>query len=321
MHPGVAVPATSIVASSAAMLSVLTNVVRLARSPDPVVIVGETGSGKSTIARLLHELSGRPGRLAEISVGELDSPLAQDDLFGHSRGAYTGAVGERRGLFAEADGGTLLLDDFHLLKRSRQYVLLRVLDRQEFRRLGSDRSVPTHARVVVGVHEGLDDLMRRGRLLPDLRWRLGMLEVRVPNLEERIDDIAPLATRFLEEYRAELGGVGPVKLHPQTVAVLELLPWPGNVRQLKAMVRRAVLHASESDELFPAHLGVDAYSLLLFNPNASVDQKKRLVQWALWRSDGEVGRAARLIKAHRNTVSTLRARFPARAAREEQEAT
>ncbi|MGH7537143.1 MAG: sigma-54-dependent transcriptional regulator [Gemmatimonadales bacterium] len=215
MPSGVVPTAGGLVAASAAMVPVLVRVARLARRPDPVTIVGPTGCGKSTVARLLHELSGRAGRLTEISAGELDSELARDDLFGHGRGAFTGAVGERRGLFADAEGGTVLLDDFHLLKRSRQLVLLRVLDRHEFRRLGSDRAVPLLARIVVGTHAGLDELGRRGRLVPDLRWRLGLHEVRVPSLAERLEDIGLLGLHFLDQCLTEAKGAGPSRFERQ----------------------------------------------------------------------------------------------------------
>ena len=308
MQSGVVPAAVGLVAASAAMVSVVARVARLAKRPDSVAIVGPTGCGKSTLARLLHELSGRPGRLAEISAGELDSGLASDDLFGHGRGAFTGAVGERRGLFAEAEGGTVLLDDFHLLKRSRQHVLLRVLDRHEFRHLGNDRAVPMLARIVVGTHDGLDELVRRGRLVPDLRWRLGLHEARMPPLADRLEDIGLLAFQFLDECVAEIKGAGPSRFDCQVLAALELQPsWPGNVRQLKAVVRLAFTEAMGQEAIRLEHLVLDQATSRVFDPAASAVQKRRLVQWALWRSGGQVTKAAQLIGAHRNTVSVFRA--------------
>ena len=307
MHPGLVAASASIIASSAAMLQVLVQVARFAKSPDPVAIVGDTGSGKSTIARLLHEVSGRPGRLADISAGELDTALAPDDLFGHGRGAFTGAVDRRRGLFVEAAGGTVLLDDFHWLRRSNQLRLLRVLDRREFRHLGDDRAVPLEARIIVGTHESLDELMRRGKLVPDLRWRLGLLEIRVPSLVERVEDIAPLALRFLAECFEESGRNGARRVTPEAIAALELAPWPGNVRQLRAVVRRAFTEAGEVEEVDPVHLGLEAPRR--FDSSASLEWKQRLVGWALWRTKGRVSEAAELIGAHRNTVSAIKARL------------
>ncbi|MGH7615429.1 MAG: sigma-54-dependent transcriptional regulator, partial [Gemmatimonadales bacterium] len=298
--------AGGLVAASAAMISVVARVVRFARRPDPVVIVGPTGCGKSTLAQLLHTLSGRSGRLAEISAGELDSALARDDLFGHGRGAFTGAVGERRGLFAEAEGGTVLLDDFHLLRRSRQHVLLRVLDRLEFRRLGSDRAVPMLARIVVGTHDGLDELERRGRLVPDLRWRLGLHEVRVPPLADRLEDIGLLGLQFLEQCRSETKGAGPSHFDDDVLAALALQPsWRGNVRQLRAVVRLAFTEAMDDAAIRLEHLVLDEPTARRFDPSASPAQKRRLVQWALWHCGGHITKASQLIGAHRNTVSAI----------------
>jgi|GEM_PF-2226036 len=315
MHPGLVAAGASIIASSAAMLQVLVHVARFAKSPDPVAIVGDTGSGKSTIARLLHEVSGRPGRLADISAGELDTALAPDDLFGHGRGAFTGAVERRRGLFVEAAGGTVLLDDFHWLRRSNQLRLLRVLDRREFRHLGDDRAVPLEARIIVGTHRSLDELMRRGTLVPDLRWRLGLLEIRVPSLAERVEDIAPLALRFLSECLDESGGRGPRQVSPHAIAALELCAWPGNVRQLRAVVRRAFAEAGDVEAVDAAHLGLEAPRR--FDSAAPLEWKRRLVRWALWRTKGRVREAADLIGAHRNTVSAIKARLDEAAGRGE----
>lgn len=308
LQSGLVPPSVGLVAASAAMIAVVAHVARLARRPDPVSIVGPTGCGKSTLARLLHQLSGRPGRLAEISAGEVDSGLERDDLFGHGKGGFTGAVAERRGLFAEAEGGTVLLDDSHLLKRSTQYKLLRVLDRLEFRHIGSDRAVPMLARIVVGTHESPGELERRGRFLPDLRWRLGLHEAQVPPLADRLEDIGLLALQFLEECRAESKGAGPSRFDLQALAAFELQPsWPGNVRQLRAVVRLGFTEAMDEEEIRLEHLVLNEPTSRVFDPSASPAQKRRLVQWALWHSGGQATKAAQLIGAHRNTVSALRA--------------
>src|SRR3989442_1036006 len=155
-------------------------------------------------ARLLRRLIERPGVLAELSAGELDGSLDQDQLFGHERGAFTGAVSRRLGLFAEAGGGTVLLDDFQHLGRREQLLLLRVLDSQEYRPHGADRRVGVQARVVVGVNRSLDDLMAQEIIIPDLRYRLGYLEIQLPRLAERPEDIPILAMKFLQGCDAQL---------------------------------------------------------------------------------------------------------------------
>src|SRR2546426_6865599 len=173
------------IAVSVVMVDVLEKVRRYAESNTPVVLVGETGTGKSYLARLLHELSGRSGAFAEITAGELDPELAPSQLFGHVRGAFTGAVSQRVGLFGEAASGTLLFDDFHLLSSSLQYLLLAAFDLHAYRPVGTDRRLPVTCRLVVGLGEDPGALVESGDLLKDLRFRLGHCIVRLLPLAER----------------------------------------------------------------------------------------------------------------------------------------
>jgi len=313
MHPGAVTLLASLVACSSSMLEAVKLLRTYARSQEVVAIVGPSGSGKSHLARVLHALSDRPGQLAEVSAGELSDSLAHDQLFGHERGAFTGALLRRHGLFAEAGLGTVLLDDFHLLDRTGQAMLLRVLDAGMYRPLGSDRQVPAQARVIVGSGRDLDELVREGKLLPDLRYRIGFCAIPLAPLAERRDDIGPLAARFLSDCLSG-DACAVVALSPDVLPVFEAAPWPGNVRELRAAIRLAHLKAVADRETtirfehLPIHLQIG----LKYDARSDRATKMRLVAWALWRSGDRVEHAAELIGAHRNTVSALRLELRAR---------
>src|SRR5438128_1339657 len=163
----------TVIALSPGMTEVLHRIHQYADASTPVVLVGETGTGKSFFARLLHQVGGRSGRFSDGTGGEIQESLAHDELFGHVRGSFTGAVQRRAGLLADASGGTLLLDDFHLLPRAEQAMLLRALEAGVYRPVGADRDVPVTCRLVVGSQRNLDDLVASGDMLADLRYRLG----------------------------------------------------------------------------------------------------------------------------------------------------
>src|SRR5256885_10136231 len=225
------------VAVSAAMAEVLGQI-QLFASAETVVFEGATGTGKSYLARALHEASGRRGAFVDVSAGEFEPGLALDQLFGHVRGAFTGAMSRHRGLFAEAEGGTLLIDEFHLLRRSQQAMLIRALERRVYRPIGYERDVPVTCAVVVGVEEGLDCLVARGRMRANLRSRLGQCVVRVPTLDERRDEIAALAHQFLRQCPAVTHAAdGPTGFAPDALGVLELANYSDNLRDLRGVVR------------------------------------------------------------------------------------
>jgi len=308
MHPSIAVDVMAIIASSGVMLEAVQQLHRLAKLPDPVIIVGDTGTGKSMLARLLHRESERPGALAELSAGELDGTLGQDQLFGHERGAFTGAFSRRRGIFAEAGGGTVLLDDFQHLGHREQLLLLRVLDAQEYRPLGADRRVSVQARLVIGVNRSLDELVASGALVPDLRYRLGYHVLHLPRLAERPEDIPLLADRFLHECDGPGGENTPTGFTLEALTALEFAEWPGNVRQLKQVVRTAFTSALGEKEIRLEHLPEGVRMVPKFEPHATSAYKHRVVAWALQRSGGRIQGAARLLGVHRNTITALRTR-------------
>jgi DNA-binding NtrC family response regulator len=302
----------SAIAVSGASADVVERVRRYAESQTPVVLVGETGTGKSYFARTLHQLSRRAGEFVDVTAAELDPERALSDVFGHVRGAFTGAHRDRPGLLAAARGGTVLFDDFHLLRSDVQAMLLRTLDRGVYRPVGAERDLPVTARLVFGLGEDPDALVARGAMLKDLRFRLGHCEVRLRRLEERREEIAGLAAQFLAQCPGVTGlADGPTALSPGAAAVLEAASYPGNLRELRAVIIEAFLHARAdgAPTIEAAHLSPAAPPGVAprFERRGDRTRQRALVAWALSRTGGHVGKAAALIGAGRNTVAALKA--------------
>ncbi|HYL55361.1 MAG TPA: sigma 54-interacting transcriptional regulator [Gemmatimonadales bacterium] len=309
MLPSLVQPAVvaGVVALSAAMAEVVHRVRLFAAARTPVVFVGETGTGKSFLASSIHEHSGRVGQLVDVTAGELRPELARAYIFGHERGAFTGAVGRRPGLLEQAQNGTFLLDDFHLLDVDVQGALLRAVDARRYRALGAQRDVPLNCGLLFGVSGDLDTLVTQGKVLPDLRYRLGYCVIHLPRLEERREEIAPLARLFLAQCPDESGVPdGPAEFAADVLPLLESAVYPGNLRELKGRIRAAYLLARGDPEIRVEHfdgLRPDRRSFPRWGERA---ERIRAVQWALTRTAGRVGAAARLLGVSRNTVSALR---------------
>lgn len=303
----------SAIALSAAMIDVVDKLRCYAPANTTVVLVGETGTGKTFFARALHELSRREGELTEMAAGQLRPDLAESQIYGHVRGAFTGAVKSRMGLFAHAGVGTLLFDDFHLLHRSVQYLLLGPFDTRKFLPVGADRPVPLGCRLVIGMGEHPDDLVGRKHMLKDLRYRLGHCIVRLPKLEERRDEIALLAYGFLEQAPAVTGVLGgPSRFAPEAIQALEAAKFPGNLRDLREAVVQAYLHSAQGNhEVRLEDLRSDLQTSLKFKRRGDRASQLRVVSWALWKTGDRVQEAAELIGANRNTVGALRAELRA----------
>ncbi len=309
MLPSLAHPArcAGVVATSAAMADVLHRVRLFAAARTPVVLVGETGTGKSFLAASMHDQSGRPGTLVDVTAGELRPELARADIFGHERGAFTGAVARRVGLLEQAQNGTFLLDDFHLLDPDVQSALLRAVEARRYRPLGAQRDVPLSCGLVFGVGRDLDVLVAEGRLLRDLRYRLGYCVIQIPRLEERREEIAPLARLFLAQCLEETSVPdGPAQFASDVIPLLESAAYTGNVRELKGRLRAAYLLARGEPEVRAIHFAGLRQDRHVFPRRGERAKQLRAVEWALARTAGRVGAAARLLGVSRNTVSALR---------------
>ena len=236
---------------SAAMQAALSLLRRAAASDAAVLLRGENGTGKSVLARALHRLSPRSERpFVTVSAPTLSDQLLVSELFGHSRGAFTGAVRDTQGKVEAAEGGTLFLDEIGELGPSTQAQLLRFLQEKAFERIGETRTRHADVRIVSATNRELEADVRAGRFREDLLYRLNVVEVRVPPLRERREDILPLAHGMLRQFAASLHRPG-LDFAPETAPVLESYPWPGNVRELRNAVERASI-VWPADTLPPA---------------------------------------------------------------------
>lgn len=217
----------------------LTRVVAPSRAS--VLIIGETGSGKELVARALHRLSPRAdGPYIRVNCGALSESLLESELFGHVKGAFTGAIDNKTGRFEAAHGGTIFLDEIPSMSPKLQVKLLRVLQEREFERVGESRTIRVDARVIAATNLPLEEEVASGRFRDDLYYRLNVVPIRLPPLRERRDDIPALARYFLERYSEE-NRRDPPELNPEILRMLQEHDWPGNVRELENYIERAVV--------------------------------------------------------------------------------
>src|ERR1700742_3458229 len=235
-----------LIGSSPKFRALLTEVARVAPVDSAVLIQGETGTGKEVIARAIHEASPRRNqRFVALNCAAIPAALLESELFGHERGAFTGAWAQTKGRFQVADGGTLFLDEIGDMPLELQPKLLRVLQEREFERLGSAQTVRVNVRVVAATNQDLGQLVSRKLFRADLFYRLNVIPICLPPLRERVQDIRPLTEFFVAKFAARLNK--PIDLIPDdVVAVLKTHDWPGNIRELQNCIERAVLFSPGS---------------------------------------------------------------------------
>nr|WP_298414239.1 sigma-54 dependent transcriptional regulator [uncultured Halomonas sp.] len=289
--------------NSAAIREVQAIIERVAPTPSALMITGESGTGKELAARDLHRLSRRLGAFVPLNCGAVASELIESELFGHVKGAFTGAVKAREGLFTYADGGTLFLDEIAEMPLAMQAKLLRVIETKRIRPVGGEQEQPVDVRIVTATHRDMEQEVASGRFREDLYYRLNILTIRLPALRERPDDIALLAHHFSQHLSKELG----LPALPWQHADLERMArysWPGNIRELKNFVERCILLGRLPRDLLENSAGDRSDSASINVPlDWSIEAlEKHHLLAVLEANNGNKSRAARSLGVSRKTL-------------------
>lgn len=310
--------ASGLVGHSHKMIELYKEIALVAASRSTVLITGESGTGKELVARALHRNSPRAsGAFVAVNCGAITETLLESELFGHVKGSFTGATADKRGLFEEANQGTILLDEIGETSLSLQVKLLRVLQESEIRRVGSARSVRVDVRVLAATNRDLEREVKEGRFREDLFYRLSVVTLRVPALRERADDLALLAAHALRQARE--AGARAATISEEALATLSQYGWPGNVRELENTIAHAALYARGkviTPEDLPAkirdHTRVDEpeKTQSMFKDLPSLDElERRYLIHVLQAVGGSRTRAAEVLKIDRRTLYRMAERF------------
>lgn len=228
------------IGGSQAILRVLELIDKAARSSSTVLIIGESGVGKDVAANEIHARSKRSGRFLAVNCAAIPGDLIESELFGHERGAFTSASTRRLGIFEQANGGTVFLDEITEMKPELQPKLLRILEEHKIRRIGGEESIPVNVRVIAATNRPLHEALEGGKLREDLYYRLNVFRIGIPPLRERVEDLDSLVAYFVEELNQEHGKEVD-GLDAESLAALRAYSWPGNVRELRNAIERAVV--------------------------------------------------------------------------------
>ena len=302
------------IGSSQSMQQVYDLVNRVASLNASVLVTGESGTGKELIARAIHNLGARAGRpFIAVSCGAIPETLIESELFGHEKGAFTGTVGAREGYLEQAGDGTLFLDEIGELSLSTQVKLLRVLQQREFCRLGSSRLIPLRARLVFATHRDLGEMVAQGKFRQDLYYRINVMRIDSPSLQEHPEDIPSLAMHFLRRYSEEYEK--PMdQIDTTAMSLLQHYAWPGNVRELENVIQQAIILARSASiraEDLPHNLREeDIVNINDYHPDGSFerqlrDYKIRLAATAVREHNGNKTLAARSLSISRAYLHRL----------------
>jgi DNA-binding NtrC family response regulator len=313
----------NIISKNPQMHAIFELINNVAQTTTTVLIEGETGTGKELIARAIHQVSSRfrPGPFVAINCAALPETLLESELFGHEKGAFTGAIGQRQGRFEMANGGTLFLDEIGEISPATQAKLLRVLQERRFERVGGTKSIEVDVRLVAATNKSLKGMVKKGRFREDLYFRVNVVRIDVPPLRDRAEDIALLATHFTAKYARP--GEQPKRISPSAMDLLINHRWPGNVRELENVLERACV-ISDRDTVEPANLPPDLVAPappklpLRIDLDRSLHEQlteltalfeRHYIRKALKRTRGNVGRCASICGLSRRSLSTKLAEY------------
>ena len=289
-----------LIGRSESMIKVLKEVERVAESNSPVIIFGESGTGKELIARAIHANSHRKySPLVSVHCGALTESLLESELFGHEKGAFTGAMYNRKGRFEMADGGTIFLDEIATISPKMQIELLRVLETKTFMRVGGNKEITSDFRVICATNKDLKKMVKEGSFREDLYYRLNVVNVRIPPLRERPEDIPLLVDHFIKLYCTSMSK-NIVSIDPVALKRLKQYDFPGNVRELENMIERAIVVSNER-EIKLKDLPLEKN--MSYSPVQSLDElEKKYIQQVLNKYDWNISRSAKVLKVDRVTL-------------------
>jgi DNA-binding NtrC family response regulator len=313
----------NIISKNPQMHAIFELINNVATTTTTVLIEGETGTGKELIARAIHQASARlrPGPFVAINCAALPETLLESELFGHEKGSFTGAIGQRQGRFELANGGTLFLDEIGEISAATQAKLLRVLQERRFERVGGSKSIEVDVRLVAATNRSLKGMVKKGRFREDLYYRVNVVRIDVPPLRERAEDIPLLATHFTHKYARP--GEQPKRISPQAMDLLVNHRWPGNVRELENVLERACV-ITDRDTIEPPNLPPDLVAPapqklpLRIDLDRSLHEQlteltalfeRQYIRKALKRTRGNVGRCASICGLSRRSLSTKLAEY------------
>ena len=297
-----------IIGNSAPMHEVFEIVKQVAPAKTTVLITGESGTGKELIAQSIHQLSGRSGSFIAVNCSALPANLLESELFGHEKGAFTGASERKKGRFELADGGTLFLDEIGEIDLTVQVKLLRVLESRTFERIGGVESIKTSARILTATNKNLRKLVEEGKFREDLYYRLDVVSVHLPPLRERTEDIPLIIQHFIDEFSTESGI--KKEISEKTINILCSYSWPGNVRELKNCIERMFVLSREAviqPSSIPPHIMEQVepnYNSRVLSTNSLnlQDNERHLIIKALEETSGNKSKAAEILGISRRTL-------------------